>query len=133
MSLGKCKVLGEEVRDRRRSIGQFQNETLAGKRRKPFAGKPCNGLRSQQDRHQDGDLDYLVRGEAQRAVVIDLTGGVGVGNRENACSQHKDDTENSQDRHPGKPGTPLCCHETHVIKDYSSKGTRSAKPSSFVP
>jgi len=72
-----------------------------------------------------------MRGKAQRAVVIDLTRGMGVSNRENARSQHKGDTQNSQDRHPGMPCPALCRHETHVIKDYSLKGTLAPKSGVF--
>jgi hypothetical protein len=69
--------------------------------------------------------------EAQRAIVIDLSGRMGVCNRENARGQHKGNTENSQDSRPGKPCPALCCHETHVTKDYSLKGTLAPKSGVF--
>lgn len=84
-------------------------------------------MRGHEGSDDNGNLNCLVRREAQRAVVIDLTGGVRVGDRDNARSQHKGNTENSQDSRPGKPCPPLCGHETHVISDYSVKSTSTAK------
>ena len=90
-------------------------------------------MRSDQDCDDNGDLTRLVCRDTQGAIVIDLAVGVGVGNREHACSQHKGDTANSEDRHPGKPRAPFCRYKTHVSKDYSRKTTSAAKSRWWPP
>ena len=53
-----------------------------------------NGTRSNEDRDDNGDLNCLVRGDAQGAIVLGLAVWVGVGDLQDAREQHKSHTDN---------------------------------------
>lgn len=107
MSLGKRSLLGEDSRDRRRSVGQLQHKALAGNRREPFRRESGDRMRYKNDRNDNGDLHGLVSREAQRTIVVDLAVGVSVRHLQDAGGQHERHTDNSQYGNQGTP-RPAC-------------------------
>lgn len=62
-----------------------------------------NGTRGDEDRDHNRDLNSLVCRDAERAIVVDLSGCVGVGDLQDAREQHKGHTDNPNHRNEGMP------------------------------
>jgi len=92
-------LASDEVSDRRRPIGELLKEALPGRWIDVLRNPVHNRLRRHYDRNHCGDLDRLVRTDAERAVLIALAVGMKVGDVENARRKHNRNTKNSQDRY----------------------------------
>lgn len=80
MSLGELLVfLGEDSRDRRRSIGELEDEALARERREGFSNLAREGFPGKDEGDGDHDLHDVMRGHAEGTFGIDVAVGVGVG------------------------------------------------------
>lgn len=129
--LGAEFCLGESRREGRRPIGELQDEALPGNGGKGYRNEAGDLARSNGEGDHDHGLHRMVGRDAQRAIVIGLAGGMRVGDLQNAGHQHQRDTEDSQERNPGKPRSPLCRYKTHVLSTITRVGRhRQRCPSS---